>query len=90
MNLIYEKHLLQSLKDELCSKALSRSPMSNSYSNEVNLANSNTLFDELKCLKLEEVTKDKEKFKQKYKTTKRDLINVSFRKSVYDIKGNYS
>lgn len=54
--------------------------MSNSCSNEANLANSNTLFDELKCLKLEEVTKDKEKFKQKYKATKKDLINVSFRK----------
>ncbi|XP_050542279.1 golgin subfamily B member 1-like isoform X2 [Daktulosphaira vitifoliae] len=76
-NNIFEKDReITSLKDEIHSKILSKSPMSNSYSNEASLANSNTLFDELKCLKLEEVTKDKEKFKQKYKTTKRDLLNT--------------
>jgi hypothetical protein len=38
---------------------------------------SNTLFDELSCLKLEEVTRDKEKYRHKYKSVKKDLINVS-------------
>lgn len=39
---------------------------------------SNTLFDELNCLKLEEVTHDKEKYRHKYKSVKKDLLNVSF------------
>lgn len=38
---------------------------------------SNTLFDELSCLKLEEVTHDKEKYRHKYKSVKKDLLNVS-------------
>lgn len=38
---------------------------------------SNTLFDELNCLKLEEVTHDKEKYRHKYKSVKKDLLNVS-------------
>lgn len=38
---------------------------------------SNTLFDELSCIKLEEVTRDKEKYRHKYKSIKKDLLNVS-------------
>jgi len=37
----------------------------------------NTLFDELSCLKLEEVTHDKEKYRHKYKSVRKDLLNVS-------------
>jgi len=40
-------------------------------------ASSNTLFDELSCLKLEEVTHDKEKYRHKYKSLKKDLLSVS-------------
>lgn len=38
---------------------------------------SNTLFNELSCLKLEEITHDKEKYRHKYKSIKKDLSNVS-------------
>lgn len=44
---------------------------------ESNIVPSNTLFDELSCLKLEEVTHDKEKYRHKYKSTKKELLNVS-------------
>ncbi|XP_050432035.1 putative leucine-rich repeat-containing protein DDB_G0290503 isoform X2 [Adelges cooleyi] len=74
--LVKEEEIV-SLKDELYSKALSKSPVFNSSKNDdANVAQSNTLFDELKCLKLEEVTRDKEKFKQKYKSTRKDLSNA--------------
>jgi len=43
-----------------------------------NVASSNTLFDELCYLKLEKVTHDKEQYRQKYKSIKKDLLNVSF------------
>jgi len=50
----------------------------NSSCQGTNVASSNTLFDELSCLKLEEVTHDKEKYRHKYKSIKKDLLNVSF------------
>jgi len=44
---------------------------------------SNTLFNELSCLKLEEITHDKEKYRHKYKSMKKDLSNVSISKKYY-------
>jgi len=67
--------LLQSLKDELCNKSISNNPL-NSSCKEVN-APISTLFDELNCFKLEEVTHDKEKYRHKYKSIRKDLSNVS-------------
>lgn len=54
----------------------------NSSGQEINVP-SNTLFDELSCLKLEEVTHDKEKYRHKYKSVKKDLVNVSTKYILY-------
>lgn len=46
---------------------------------------SNTLFNELSCLKLEEITHDKERYRHKYKSMKKNLSNVSIsKKYLYD------
>jgi len=51
--------------------------ITNISSQETNAVSSNTLFNELSCLKLEEITHDKEKYRHKYKSMKKDLSNVS-------------
>lgn len=38
---------------------------------------SSILFNELSCLELEEITHDKEKYRHKYKSIKKELSNVS-------------
>ncbi|XP_025408109.1 uncharacterized protein PFB0145c-like isoform X2 [Sipha flava] len=70
---------ITSLKDELCNKSISISPAKSSNQETNNIMPSNTLFDELSCLKLEEVTRDKEKYRHKYKSVKKDLINIENR-----------
>ncbi|CAI6368867.1 unnamed protein product [Macrosiphum euphorbiae] len=65
-----------SLKDELCNKSITNNP-TNISGQETNAMSSNTLFNELSCLKLEEITHDKEKYRHKYKSMKKDLSNVS-------------
>lgn len=49
----------------------------NSSCQETNVISSNTLYDELNYVKLEEVTHDKEKYRHKYKLVKKDLLNVN-------------
>lgn len=66
---------MQSLKDELCNRSISINP-TELNSHESNFP-SNTLFDELNCIKLEEITHNKEKYRHKYKTVKKDLLKVS-------------
>lgn len=66
---------LQSLKDELYNKSISNNP-TDLNCHESNVP-SKTLFDELSCIKLEEVTHNKEKYRHKYKTIKKDLLKVS-------------
>lgn len=60
---------------------MSNKSISNIPSNNIQGANngfsSNTLFDELSSIKLEEMTRDKEKYRHKYKSLKKDLLNVS-------------
>ncbi|KAF0772968.1 putative leucine-rich repeat-containing protein isoform X1 [Aphis craccivora] len=65
---------ITSLKDELCNKSITNNP-SNISNQEANSVPSNTLFNELSCLKLEEITHDKEKYRHKYKSIKRELSN---------------
>ncbi|XP_027840644.2 putative leucine-rich repeat-containing protein DDB_G0290503 isoform X2 [Aphis gossypii] len=65
---------ITSLKDELCNKSITNNP-SNISGQEANAVPSNTLFNELSCLKLEEITHDKEKYRHKYKSIKRELSN---------------
>lgn len=64
-----------SLKDELCNKSITNNP-TNISGQENNAMTSNTLFNELSCLKLEEITHDKEKYRHKYKSIKKDLSNT--------------
>lgn len=49
----------------------------NSSCQEANVVPSNTLFEELNFIKLEEVTRDKDKYRHKYKSLKKDILNVS-------------
>lgn len=49
----------------------------NSSCQEANVIPSNTLFEELNFIKLEEVTRDKDKYRHKYKSLKKDLLDVS-------------
>ncbi|KAL5245443.1 hypothetical protein ACI65C_012853 [Semiaphis heraclei] len=66
---------ITSLKDELCNKSITNNP-TNISGQENNAVPSNTLFNELSCLKLEEITHDKEKYRHKYKSIKKDLSNT--------------
>ncbi|XP_016662205.1 interaptin isoform X2 [Acyrthosiphon pisum] len=66
---------ITSLKDELCNKSITNNP-TNISGQETNVMSSNTLFNELSCLKLEEITHDKEKYRHKYKSIKKDLSNT--------------
>ncbi|KAL4131608.1 hypothetical protein QTP88_008900 [Uroleucon formosanum] len=64
-----------SLKDELCNKSITNNP-TNLSSQETSAMSSNTLFNELSCLKLEEITHDKERYRHKYKSMKKNLSNT--------------
>ncbi|XP_026816306.1 putative leucine-rich repeat-containing protein DDB_G0290503 isoform X4 [Rhopalosiphum maidis] len=66
---------ITSLKDELCNKSITNNP-TNISGQESNSMPSNTLFNELSCLKLEEITHDKEKYRHKYKSIKKELSNT--------------
>ncbi|XP_025202114.1 putative leucine-rich repeat-containing protein DDB_G0290503 isoform X2 [Melanaphis sacchari] len=66
---------ITSLKDELCNKSITNNP-TNISSQEANSMPPNTLFNELSCLKLEEITHDKEKYRHKYKSIKKELSNT--------------
>lgn len=57
-------------------KSVSNNVMDSNHPEDV-VVPSNTLFDELSCIKLEEVTHDKEKYRHKYKSIKKELSNVS-------------
>ncbi|VVC44049.1 Hypothetical protein CINCED_3A008045 [Cinara cedri] len=71
---LQKKHIeITSLKDELCNKSISNNQM-NSSCQEANIISPNTLFEELNFIKLEEVTRDKEKYRHKYKSLKKDLL----------------
>ncbi|XP_060836163.1 paramyosin-like [Rhopalosiphum padi] len=66
---------ITSLKDQLCNKPITNN-QTNISGQESNSMPSSILFNELSCLELEEITHDKEKYRHKYKSIKKELSNT--------------